>query len=235
MTPRRRLLLRGIASAGLTLGSGCATELIDRVPEQPLPDAQPRIGERWHYERINRYNGERIDEVVAEVETIEPTLRVALRDPDGRRLGDELYARPWDVIQEPFYAFVQIFGQALPLLPPSGRAGDARWHAGSYRLPGTDPRYRWEVRNAAEGWERLRLPAGEFIVLRVVRDIVFAHPDFTRLRPWRRETLWYAPAIHRWAQREWAGWYHWPGERFPLREDWVRWRLLAHRPSRTDA
>jgi len=231
MTRRRQLLRGALAGAVASLAGGCATEAIERVAEQPLPEPRPRLGDRWRYELINRFNNQRIGEVLAEVEESAPTLRVALRDADGRRLGDELYATPWAILQEPFYAFVQIFSTPIPLLPPSGRAGDARWHESSYRLPGTDLRYCWEVRNAAEGWERLRAPAGEFIVLRVVRDIVFAHPDFTRLRPWRRETLWYAPAIHRWVQREWAGWYLWPGERFPLREDFVRWRLLEHRPA----
>jgi len=230
MAGRRLVLHGGLAGAAAALAGGCATEPVERLPEQPLPEPRPRLGDRWRYELINRFNGQRTGEIVAEVEETAPTLRVALRDADGRRLGDALYARPWAVLQEPFYAFVQIFSEPMPLLPPSGRLGDARWHEGSYRLPGTDLRYRWEVRNAAEGWERLRVPAGEFVVLRVVRDIVFAHPDFTRLRPWRRETLWYAPAINRWAQREWAGWYHWSGERFPLREDFVRWRLLEHQP-----
>ena len=228
--PLRRLILGGgLAGATAALATGCASTPIERLPDQPLPAAQVRVGDHWRYERIDGYNGRRLDEIVAQVEETAPRLRVALRDTDGRRVGDELYEQPWSVIQEPFYETVQIFPEPVPLLPPSGRTGDARWHYATWRQPGSDLRYRWDVRNAADGWERLRVPAGEFVALRVTRDIALSHPDLNRLRPWRRETLWYAPAIDRWAQREWTGWFFWSGERFPLREDFVRWRLLEHR------
>lgn len=227
----RRLLLRGgLTGAAGVLASGCAGPPIERLPDQPLPPAQVRIGDLWRYERIDGYNGRRLGEIVAQIEETAPRLRVALRDSDGRRVGDELYEQPWTVIQEPFYDAVQIFTEPVPLLPPSGRTGDARWHYASWREPGYDLRYRWDVRNLADGWERLRVPAGEFVTLRVTREIALSHPDFKRLRPWRRETLWYAPAIERWAQREWTGWFYWPGERFVMREDFVRWRLIEHRP-----
>lgn len=226
---RRRLLGAGLAGATVAIASGCAGPPIERLPDQPLPPAQVSVGEFWRYERIDGYNGRRLGEVIARVEETVPRLRIALLDTDGRRIGDELYGQPWDVIQEPFYETVQIFLEPVPMLPPSGRTGDARWHYASWREPGSDRRHRWDVRNAADGWERLRVPAGEFVVLRVTRDITFSHPDFNRLRPWRRETLWYAPALGRWVQREWTGWFLRPGERFVTREDFVRWRLIEHR------
>jgi hypothetical protein len=225
---RRALLGAGLGGAALA-AAGCAS-LPERLPARPLSAPQVRPGDRWRYAVINRYNGEKTGEVIAQVSQASP-LQIELTDEGGRRLGAELYSAPWQVIQEPFYDQIQIFDRPVPLVPWDVPQGDARTDETAYRTAGRDERYAWYVRSRAVQWERLRVPAGEFDTLRVQRDIWFAHTDRSRLSPSRRETLWYAPQVNRWVQREWTGHYHWFGVRFQLREDWVSWRLLDYQPA----
>lgn len=86
---------------------------------------------------------------------------------------------------------------------------------------------------SAARWEEVRVPGGRFDALRVDRRIAFTHSDFWRIDSQRSETLWYAPAVNRWVQREWTGIYRQYGlPRYGgRREDWVRWRLLEYVPA----
>ena len=230
--PLRRLLLGAGALGAAAAVTGCATQSpIVVVPPQPLPAPRVRVGDRWRYAVINGFNGSKTSEILAQVRTIAPQVLVELTTDKGVRAGDELYSAPWQVIQEPFYDIVQIFDAPLTLLPIGISLGDALVLRSAYRVPGYDERYAWYVRSEPVQWERVRVPAGEFDALRVQRDIFFAHSDRWRITPSRRETLWYAPQVNRWVQREWTGWYRWAGVRVPLREDWIRWQLMEYLPA----
>ena len=241
-SPHRRHLL--IAAAGL-LPIGCATPQFVAPPPGPIPAPTVRLGQRWRYETIDLYRGAKIGELAAEVVRAGPPSQpgssgdtpegapivVALTDASGAAVGEERWARPWDVIVEPAYDAVQTFTRPMPLLPDRLEAGARRSDATWYRVPQNSGRLPWRQWLRAAGWERVAVPAGEFVALRVERVIDFRHWDTWREWPQRFDTVWYAPEANRWVQREWTGEYRWPGGRRPVvaYEDRVRWRLLDWR------
>lgn len=225
---RRRFLL----AAAALLPVACAGPQWVAAPATPVGPPQVRIGQRWRYREINRYNGQVRTELSAEVAQLAPQLRVSVTDASGKHRDDETYAGAWNVIQEPHYDITQVFLRPLPLLPDPPAAGACTFLARSYvAVVNRDVQLAWAERRCAVGWERVKVPAGEFLALRIERIIQFRHIDIFREDSTRHDTLWYAPEVNRWVQREWTGSYVIPGADFrPLyREDWVRWELLDYR------
>ena len=68
---------------------------------------------------------------------------------------------------------------------------------------------------------------------RVERRIAFRHSDLWRVHSERHDTLWYAPEVARWVQREWTGSYRRYGlpRYIGQREDWLISRLIEYRPA----
>ncbi|MCM5570621.1 hypothetical protein M6I34_08880 [Burkholderiaceae bacterium FT117] len=219
----RRLLLAGAA----VLPAACAAPPRLPAPAVPPPRPSVAVGQRWRYETIDLYRRERIGELVATVSGASPLL-VALAGADGAPIGEERWARPWDVELELAFDMPQRYERPMPLLPDRLEPGATRSDTTYFRVPGSDDRLYWQQRVKAIRWERIEVPAGGFDTLRIERFVNFRHVDIWREYPWRLDTLWYAPAVGRWVQREWTGEYRWPGGRSPaiLREDWVAWRLL---------
>ncbi|MCZ2414236.1 MAG: hypothetical protein LC136_08285 [Burkholderiales bacterium] len=247
-SPQRRRLLA--AAAGL-VPFGCAAPQFVAPPPGPVATPQVRLGQRWRYETIDLYRGAKVGELHAEVVRAGPPSQpgsigdtpagapivVALTDASGAAVGEERWARPWDVIVESAYDAVQTFTRPMPLLPERLEAGARRSDATWYRVPQASGRMSWRQWLHAAGWERVAVPAGEFVALRVERLIQFDHQDSWRQWPQRFDTIWYAPGVHRWVQREWTGEYRWPGGRRPVvaYEDRVRWRLIDWRHDRGPA
>jgi len=227
---RRRLLLAASALLPAACGVPGPRPQFVTPPAGEIPIAPVRVGQRWRYQEINVYNGARSAEISAQVVETAPRLRVRLTRSDGRAQDDEIYSAPWNVVQEPFYDITQTFEQPLPLLPPQLSVGAQLSRSLRYRSTGASRRLYWGDWLVARGWEQLRLPAGEFLALRIERLINFEHQDIFRQEPRRYDTLWYAPSAGRWVQREWTGEYFMPGgrRRTPMREDWIRWELVEY-------
>jgi hypothetical protein len=235
---RRRLLL-----AGAALPAACAAPASRLPPPSEVPPP-PRVtvGQRWRYETIDLYRGERIDVLHAEVLRADPPvdmrpglpivrgtdapLVVALSNERGP-LGEELYTRSWDIVHELTFDAPQTYEAPMPLLPDRLEPGSRRRDATHYTVPNSSYRHYWRQSLRAMGWERVVVPAGSFDALRIERQIDFGHWDSWRELPRRIDILWYAPQIGRWVQREWTGQYRWPSRRpVEVNEDRIRWRLL---------
>jgi len=227
MGTRRRLLIAGAGAAAL---AGCAPGYVP-APVEEAPPPSVRVGDRWRYALIDRYRGERFDEETVEAVATEPQLRLRVSGADGVARDEEIYAAPWRVIREPGYDQPIVFVHPTPVLPWRLAVGGRARVSNAFRTPGEDRTLHWSEWIDALGWERVRVPAGEFVALRVLRRIAFVHPDPFRERSSREETLWYAPEVDRWVQREWTGTYFWAGMRrdAPLREAWVLRQLIEHR------
>lgn len=237
-SPLRRRLL---SATTCLLPAGCAAPDLLPPPRGPVAPPTVRVGQRWRYESLDLFRGEQVGVLVAEVvraaappasaredSTATSPIVVALSDAAGAPTGEERWARAWDVIVEPAYDVVQTFETPMPLLPERLEPGARRFDATWYRVPQSNARLVWRQWLRATGWERIAVPAGTFEALRVERQIVFDYRDAWRQRTRRSDTLWYAPAVNRWVQREWSGEYGWPGVRWPavFHEERVRWRLL---------
>ncbi|MCL4746428.1 MAG: hypothetical protein KJZ83_13585 [Burkholderiaceae bacterium] len=229
---RRRATLALLGAAAL--GAGCATREAATAARAAAPGAQVRLGDRWRYASINLYNGMRLGELLAEVVATTPRLRVAVSATTGAAGGqrsEEVYASAWRVLEEPNYDLAQVFSAPAPLLPSVLAPGASESFRGSYRTPLSDDALYWSEIARVETWERVRVPAGEFLALRVRRTIAFDHADRFRQRNTRSDTLWYAPEVNRWVRREWTGWYGTAATlRTNMREDWVAHELIDYRP-----
>ena len=89
--------------------------------------------------------------------------------------------------------------------------------------------YPWRISGRANGWERVRTPAGEFDALKITRSMSLGDGDGNWRETTRMETLWYAPAVNGWvrlerrdSQREIAG------RNARTRDDWRVWELREH-------
>ena len=232
---RRNFVHGGASFGGLALGSasllsGCVTPQFLPAPAVVKPP-ELKVGQTWVYAEINRYNNLQIATVTHQVKSISPVIRVARTDDKGITRAEEIYDSQWAVRQEPNYEQTQVFEKPLPMLPSRLEAGVAEDLSTAYRIEQNNNLYIWQSRLRAIGWERVKVPAGEYTALRVERTFYFAHFDSFRYDNMRVDTLWFVPEINHWVRREWTGSYRSPGSRrIPLREDWVRWDLIQIMP-----
>jgi hypothetical protein len=230
--PSRRLLL----AAATVLPAACATSGISG-PTGPVPAPRVRIGDRWRYQLIDRLNGRWLDEPSFEVTAVEPeiVMRVTSRKPGPPR--EERFAGAWSARMEWMYGAELSFDEPVPLLPSPIATGGGSTTVTRYR-EGADPRWhRWTQSLSVQGWEPIEVPAGRYDCLRVTRTIGFSSADIGRGVSSRSDTLWYAPAVNRWVQREWrgdfvsAGLGDNPAEGILAMEDRLLWQLTAYVPT----
>lgn len=244
MVPSRRRLLRLIGGGAPLALAGCAASRADFIAppaEAGQAVGAPLSGTRWRYQRINLYNDLPIEERICEVESVQPSLVVAWRDPSGRVVARERYASAWRVIEEPHFAEPIRYAEPVPVVPDPLRAGASLSVVTQYEIPGGIRAQRWRTDLRAPGWERVSVPAGTFDALRIERQSYFEPWQNVRFRARRVETLWYAPAVGRWVRRDWTGYYYDEttlGGSGPLarsrpeeREENLSWRLLAYEPA----
>jgi hypothetical protein len=234
---RRECLVFGSGLGLSLLASGCALPSFIEAPKNATIKPRVRVGDTWEYAEINRYNNLRQAVVTHRVSSVDPIIRIA----HSAKIGDvgqekiverteEIYDSLWTIKQEPAYDRSIVFERPLPFLPSVFEAGQREVFQTAYKVDGINSLFYWRSHLFAAGWERVQVPAGEFSALRIERSFWFAHPDSFRTDAVRRDTLWYSPEVNRWVRREWVGEYRSPGSRrIPMREDWVRWDLLAYK------
>jgi hypothetical protein len=233
--PARRLLL----AAAAVLPAACAGSGVSG-PAGPVAAPRVRIGDRWRYQLVDRLNGRWLDEPSFEVVAVAPeiVMRVTSRKPGPPR--EERFTGAWSARVEWMYGADLSFDDPVPLLPSPIAAGGRSSTVTRYR-EGADPRrHRWTQSLSARGWEAVEVPAGRYECLRVERTIGFTSADTTgRGVSSRTDTLWYAPAVNRWVQREWrgdfvsAGLGDNPAEGILAMEDRLLWQLTAYVPTPT--
>jgi len=234
IAPSRRLLL----AAAAVLPAACAGSGVP-APSAPVPAPRVRIGDRWRYRIVDRLNGRWLDEPSFEVEAVDPAivLRVTSRKPGPPR--EERFVGAWSVLQEWVYGAKLTFDEPVPLLPSPIAAGGGSRTVTGYREGEEPRRYRWSQSLSTQGWESVEVPAGRYDCLRVARTIGFTSTDTGRGVSSRTDTLWYAPAVNRWVQREWrgdfvsAGLGDNPAEGILAMEDRLLWQLTAYIPTPT--
>jgi hypothetical protein len=238
---RRRVIGAGLGlpvalSAMSVLGSGCASPGAMPAPAglDPLPVPTLRIGDRWRYVLINRYNNIAIGEVAVQVTAVTPLIRLSIDRGAGKPLLEEIYTDPWSVLLETIYSGEPIrFSTPMPVVPQGASSGMNLKSDTRYMTPSSGSEYAWSQRLSVQGWEKVTVPAGSFDALRIVRQIDFVHPDFFRNMPTRTDIAWYAPQVGRWVKRDWTGSYI-TADLMPrggrAREDWIDWQLTAYEP-----
>jgi hypothetical protein len=201
----QKIMLIKLPALVLLLG-GCAAPL-SQVPPGGMPAAVPApqvaIGDAWTYRVHDAFTRIPRGDQRYQVTTVGAD-RIEVTGPVERGDGIQLYDREWNWLKRPA-TNLQTFEYspaypafAFPLTPGK------RWHA---RVTARDPadgrRFPVWVDGAVLGWERVKVPAGEFDALKIERIVYIEYFEYAvRGRSVIREHEWYAPAVKQSVKRE---------------------------------
>lgn len=187
----------GCLSALLTL-VGCATPLPQNPPagfpvQVTAPDIQ--AGDRWSYAVHDGYTKLPKGTLEHRVSVVADNI-VTTEVRHGERVTTERYTRDWNWREKPMTNLQNFrYEPAYPALPFPLEAGKT-WQT---YIKATDPATgrvnRVRIDGTVLGWERVRVPAGEFDALKVRRIVYAGNFDFFRSEEYIAETDWYAPRL----------------------------------------
>ena len=199
---------------------------------QPTPVVRPpKVGQEWVYRVRNVFNQEVVDTITERVVSVGDQIRISRTGVKAGPLPDEIQG-PWGyVIQDPHWSPPQKFTQSVPLWPAQLNANWSGFYQSRYQVLGyPDGTYYWGLSMDASRWERLSVPAGQFLTLKYQNEIpYFQSQDVFRVSNYREEELWLAPEIGRWVIRRSFGRYLLGGMRWngALWEDYLEWELIS--------
>ena len=230
-----------LASVAATLLVGCAST----SGETPVAGSSPRLaaGTVLEWRAVNAYNDEPRSAVRQRVAATGSRLEGmdfedASDAPFGRDLARviawQLDARGDLLALERADGSLTRYAPALPLLPPVLAPGArARAVVTATEQDGTPPR-RVVVSTRVAGWETVRVPAGEFRALRILRDVEEGDGASHRTSMLRQAVDWYVPDAGVVVRREETSVFHdllsgggEAGGWLPRPGDWLRWELVA--------
>jgi hypothetical protein len=165
-----------------------------------------KIGDSWTYVERDGYNHACKAQWVGDIISIDDS-RVDMRVLDGQpgNQRSHVYGRQWDMISRSLPGDRTVsFSPALLSLPFPLQPGK-RWHQEVVVTDSSgDKRGRWKLYGKVHGWENVRVAAGEFDAIKIVRDLYLGDADWWRSETRRSECDWYAPEVKWIVKQEWA-------------------------------
>jgi hypothetical protein len=227
----RRLCL--MAAATVLLASCASPYPAAEPPIAVVPPPQLQAGDTWVYVQVNGYNR-------LPVRTLTDTLRVAAGGLVVERRSDrpvdsletETLAGPWRQLGETAGGVRRAFNAPLARIPFPIAPGHA-WREQVVVSDQYGANYLWSTYGRALGWERVTTPAGEFVALRVERQMNLGDYDGLFSDTEVTETYWYAPQVKRWIRLE----HRYDRHELMVRQakrifsDWIVWELTEYRPA----
>jgi hypothetical protein len=183
----------------LLLLGGCATPL-SQIPPAGIPASvvapQIHVGDSWTYQVHDGYTGISKGTYRYTVTAIEPQRVSVEVTHDGEPAGMQVFTRDWNWLEKPM-TNLQNFRYsppyaALPFPLAAGKSWQAYVHATD---PASGKTNRVRIDGDVLGWERVKVPAGEFDALRVRRIVYAGNADYDRGEEHITEYEWYAPLI----------------------------------------
>jgi hypothetical protein len=188
-----------------SLVGGCATgtAYVPQNAPAAVAPAPVKVGDFWEYAVRDAYTGFDRGVFRYTVSHVEPNRIVADVTRDGERVDSYAYAPGWNGIEHPLtnlqrFRFAPAFpAYDYPLVPGK------RWYT---VVNATDPvtrqTYSVHTQGKVVGWERIRVPAGEFDALKIQRYVFAGNSDARRTQESIAETDWYVPALGRAARMQ---------------------------------
>ncbi len=205
--------------------------VVESQPQVTPVVRAPKLGQEWVYQVRNVFNQELVDTVTERVVSVGDQIRISRVGVKAGPLPDEIQS-PWGfVVQDPHWNPPQKLTIAIPLWPEQLKANWSSFYQSRYEVLGyPDGSYYWGLSMNASQWERLSVPAGQFLTLKYRNEIpYFQSQDIFRLSNYREEELWFSPEIGRWVVRRSSGRYLLGGMRWngALWEDYLEWQLIS--------
>ena len=189
---------RSLILSALLLAAGCAAPLPQTPPAgMPAQIAAPeiRVGDDWKYSLHDGYTKLPRGTLEYRVSAVQgDTVTVQLQH-EGRE-STERYTRDWNWRERPMTNLQNFrYDPAYPALPFPLEAGKT-WQ--SY-VKATDPATgrvnRVRIDGTVLGWERVKVPAGEFDAIKVRRVVYAGNGEFFHGEENIAEYDWYAPKL----------------------------------------
>lgn len=180
----------------LLLFAGCAS--LPQTPPAGMPAqvAAPaiRTGDEWKYSLHDGYTnlpGGMLEYRVTAVEGDAVTVQLRHEGRDST----QRYTRDWNWRERPMTNLQNFrYEPAYPALPFPLEAGKT-WQA---YVKATDPATgrvnRVRIDGKVLGWERVKVPAGEFDALKLQRVVYAGNPDYFLSEEYITEIDWYSPS-----------------------------------------
>jgi len=228
-----------LSLAGCAAGPGASTQAGDSVA---APGAFP-AGSVLTYATFNAYNGEP-----------RATVRQVF-GPAGSRVEGMDYQIPPEggfAVDRPIFvnrvldaqgSIVRLersdgssvtYDPPMRMMPSPLRPGERFRQTVTARESDGSPPRRVIVRAHVTGWETVKVPAGEFRALRVVRDSFLGDQAFHRTETTRKEIDWYAPSIGAVVRSQEDSFVEdlmsgggEGGDTLVFQGDWLRWELQS--------
>ena len=199
---------------------------------KPLPVIRlPQVGQEWTYIKKDVFNGKTLDVITEQIASVGQSIVINRITADGGQLASEIQG-PWGIIKtDPQWSHLMEFNSGLPLWPLElsekwSKQFDTKYAVACY----PDSKLYWQDYMSVQGWERVTVPAGEFIALRFQNLINYENSDPQKIDCIRKETIWFAPQIGRWVAREASGSYQIQGQVGPvILEGSYQWQLASYK------
>lgn len=232
MNLSRRTFITSAALAPVACGVPLGYERGTPISQpNPLPTVRaPQLGQEWSYVKKDVFNGKTLGIVTERVTAVGSTITIE-RSEDGGMLPSEIQS-PWGyVTTDPQWSRVMNFSPALPLWPLELSGSWSKQFNVKYTLGGyPDGRLGWQQYMSSQGWEKITVPAGQFVALKFQNLINYESEDANKSDCIHKEVIWFAPQIGRWVAREVSGSYRIQGQLgVELTESSYQWQLTSYK------
>jgi hypothetical protein len=233
-------LLVPVFSAALLFAGGCASEstyLPKNAPAAVAP-AQVKLGDYWEYAVRDAYTGFERGLHRYEVSHADADRVVVDVTRDGQRIDSLVYAAGWNGLEHPLTNLQRFrYAPAFPAYAYPLEPGKSWYTVVDATDPATRRTYKVHTQGKVIGWERIRVPAGEFDALKIQRYVFAGNSNAVKSQESIAETDWYVPELRR-AARTQASSEHFDNSRgggdgggeYPLRirGDWLIAELVRY-------
>ena len=217
--------LAPVACGGLSYEHGTPV-----AQPKPLPMVRPpQVGQEWTYIKKDVFDGKTLDLIHERVASVGTTIVLERSTANGLRLPDEIQSSWGMVSTDPQWPRLLNFNPPLPLWPETLSTTWTKQFRSKYSIAGySELRMGWQEYMSVQGWEKITVPAGEFVALRFQSLINYESEDPNKVDCIRKETVWFVPQIGRWVARETSGSYQLQGQMGAvILEGSYQWQLIS--------
>jgi len=212
-----------------TVLAGCASSPAVEPPVASVAAPALQGGSSWVYDQINPYNGTRVRTITYTLAARSGGFELVGRSDRSEDPAEtETVSAPWQISAQSGGAARRAFDPPLSAIRFPVAPGE-RWRQTLHMTNERGETQRWTTTARAARWERVKTPAGEFVALRIERQMNLGDRDAGWGDTMVFDVFWYVPEVRRWVRLE---------RRLERREsvkdprvdrDWIVWQLSSYR------
>ncbi|MGH8719680.1 MAG: hypothetical protein ACREV0_12185 [Burkholderiales bacterium] len=188
----------------LCLGAAAPSSLA--AENVPLPQVQ--AGDEWVYNELDGYN-KRLRAVRRYEVAAKDEAGIRVRVTAGESDSDAAYTAEWNpLIAATAYGVAFKYSPAYPAYMFPLEVGKT-WRIETTAIdPASGRKIPLKIHAKVVGRERIKVAAGEFDTLKIVREVYAADSEWWRSATRIRETEWYSPKVQRTVRQRWGSEYY---------------------------